>query len=258
MNRELLYRGTFYPDSKKEIDSFINNNIIKQKIVNGLRGIILPHAGWIYSGVTALKGLCHRPLNKVKRIYLIGPSHRFNFKGVALSRFKTYDTLDSEYYIDKNTEEQLLNIEGVNVLDDAHINEHSLEVELEFLKYFYPEIKLIPIIAGRDSIEPLTKILNRSLFEENSLTILSTDLSHYMPYIEALNMDKNTINKIKKCDGLVDSNNVCGSTIVNAFINLNEKKQFKLDLFDYRNSGDTAGDKLSVVGYCSMGIILNE
>jgi hypothetical protein len=257
MNRELLYSGSFYPKSREDIDSFISLNSDKKKMMDGLRGIILPHAGWIYSGITALKGLSNRPNEKIVRIYLIGPSHRFNFSGVALSRFTKYETVDSEFYLDKSTEEQLLNIENVSVVDDAHLYEHSLEVHLEFIKKIYPDVKLIPIVAGRNSIKPLTEILNRSLNEDNSLTILSSDLSHYMPYDEAQKTDKNTIQKILKCSNHLDYNDACGSSIINAFIEINKTENYKIELFDYRNSGDTAGDKLSVVGYCSMGIIKN-
>lgn len=258
MNRELLYMGSFYPDSKEDIDNFISENLKEKSTVKGLKGIILPHAGWIYSGFTALTGLCNKPDKNIDRIYLIGPSHRFNFKGIALSHFVSYKTVNSKFFIDKKTEEQLLAIEDVNIIDDAHIHEHSLEVELEFLKHFYPNAKLIPIVAGRDSIKPLKKILTHSLFEQNSLTILSTDLSHYKPYNEAKDIDYKTIKKIEKSEKILEYNDACGSSIVNAFIEINKNKDFTLNLFDYRNSGDTAGDKLSVVGYCSMGIILNE
>jgi MEMO1 family protein len=257
MNRELLYRGSFYPKTKEEIDSFISINSEKSSIIKNLKGVILPHAGWIYSGITALKGLSNIPDKKIERIYLIGPSHRFNFKGVALSRFTTYDTIDSQFYLDKNTEEQLLNIQDVNVVDDAHIHEHSLEVQLEFIKNIYPEVKLIPIIAGRDSIKPLKEILSRTLKEDNSLTILSSDLSHYKPYKEANQSDKKTIKKILNGTEALDYNDACGSTIINALIEINKHKDYKIELLDYRNSGDTAGDKLSVVGYCSMGITKN-
>ncbi len=257
MNRELLYRGAFYPKSKEEINNFISENLKDETTIAGLKGIILPHAGWIYSGATALNGLCYKSDKDIDRIYLIGPSHRFNFKGVALSRFVAYETVDSQFYLDKTTEEQLLKIEDVNVMDDAHIHEHSLEVELEFLKYFYPDVKLIPIVAGRDSSKPLKEILKRSLFEENSLTILSTDLSHYQPYDEAKDNDAKTIKKIVKSEEILDYNDACGSSIVNALIEINKNRLFTLNLIDYKNSGDTAGDKLSVVGYCSMGIVSN-
>lgn len=255
MIRELQYKGSFYPEEVEDIENFIDKNLENIEKIEGLRGIIVPHAGWIYSGHTASKGFSHIPKDEVKKIYLIGPSHRFYFKGVALSSYSEYETPFGNYTLDKEYQEKLLEIPGVGIVDEAHIYEHSLEVELPFLKKIYPNAKLIPIVAGANSTTPLNKIIHECIKTKDSFIVISSDLSHYKPYKVAKEVDLKSIKKIVSASGPIDSNSACGSVIINALFDSVNNGTIKLELIDYTNSGDTAGDKDSVVGYCSMEIL---
>lgn len=257
MKRELRYKGSFYPKTEIEVRNYIRDTYTEVSQIENLKGIIVPHAGWVYSGGTAIRGFSHIPMEEIQNIYLIGPSHHFRFQGVAISGFTTYETLGDGFNINKDIEKELLQIPDVNIVDNAHINEHSLEVELEFLKHFYSKASLIPIVAGRNADKPLRAILERSLNETGSITIISSDLSHYNPYPVAEKLDRKTIELIKNGNGYLDFKDACGSSILNALIEVNKDSDFCINLIEYKNSGDTAGDKKSVVGYCSMEIITN-
>ncbi|MGL1891171.1 MAG: AmmeMemoRadiSam system protein B [Spirochaetaceae bacterium] len=253
MKRELSFSGTFYPGSEKEIKKFIENNREPITKENNLKGLILPHAGWIYSGVTALKGYSFSPNENIDDILLIGPSHRVPFKGVASSTFKAYKTLTGEISINESLIKELEEIIELEVLDQAHNYEHSLEVQLEFIKEFYPNANIVPLVVGSNAQKKVEKILNITLNRPNTLTILSSDLSHYLSYSEAITRDRETIKKIEDFSKIIGED-ACGAILINAFTSLNKNKDFIVKLFDYRNSGDTAGDKKAVVGYAAMGI----
>lgn len=257
MVRELQYRGSFYPEDIEDMKNFITENIPKKEIKSNLKGIIVPHAGWIYSGYTAAKGFSHTPKENTKRIYLIGPSHRFHFNGVATSSYSEYETPFGNFKLDKSRERHLLDIDGVEEIDEAHIFEHSLEVELPFLKALYPKALLIPLVAGSGSTPVLSRILKRSLNEEESFTVISSDLSHFQPYDSAKDRDISTIKSIISGNKELSPHDACGSVTINALIKIIKEMSIKVELIDYTNSGDTAGDKDSVVGYCSMEIMTN-
>lgn len=253
MIREIVYSGSFYPGSNREIEEFILNNNCKEEIVEKLRGVLLPHAGWIYSGVTALKGFSKKTNSKVKRVLLIGPSHRVPFKGVATCNYTHYETPLGKIEIDDEFYSEIASINGVRAIDEAHEYEHSLEVQLPFIMKKFNEIKLIPLVAGSASIPTIKKILKKALNHKDIFICISSDLSHYHKYDDAVTIDQETIEKILKGEK-IDSESACGSVIINALNELSKEGLISTELIDYRNSGDTAGDKYRVVGYCSMEI----
>ncbi len=256
MNRKLQYPGAFYPKELAEINDFFKSHLKENTRVKNLKGLIVPHAGWIYSGITAAKGFSHTPIENVDTIYLIGPSHRFPLIGVALSNFHIYETPIGDFDIDGNKSKELMKISGVKIITEAHEHEHSLEVELPFLKKVYPDANLVPMVAGASSTEVLSEILLKTLNEENSLTIISSDLSHFLPYKIAQKKDLESINKVILGE-TINSDDACGSDIINALVEIQTQSNIEINLIDYTNSGDTAGDEDSVVGYCAMEIINN-
>ena len=185
MDRELLYNGSFYPSKLDEILNFINSYQIKNSVQNRIVGYILPHAGWIYSGKVTLKALSYKPVFPVKNIILLGPSHRVGFTGAAVCSFNKYLTVNSSFNINTELRNELLNIKNVTINNKAHSLEHSLEVQLEFLKYLYPNSKLLPVVVGNNSILSVENILKTVINIKNSIIIISSDLSHYIPYKQA-------------------------------------------------------------------------
>lgn len=253
MIREMVYSGSFYPGNIDEIDKFILENNYEEESVNKLKGLIVPHAGWIYSGYTALMGFSKNTNYNVDKVLLIGPSHRVPFKGVAVTDYSHYETPYGKMEIDTDFNNEIKKISGVRVIDEAHQYEHSLEVQLPFIIKKYPNAKLIPVVAGSASVPVLKKVLKSALKKDNLLVVVSSDLSHYHKYNDAVEIDKKTVNHILNGEK-IDSEDACGSVIINALIELSKDGIIDMELIDYRNSGDTAGDKDRVVGYCSMEI----
>lgn len=246
MRRELSFSGSFYPESIDKIEDFIERNTLDIERVENLRGIVVPHAGWIYSGEVALSGFTKQPKKNPNRVILIGPSHRVPFKGLAITNFNTYKTPFGDMDLDVDFYNSIIDLPGVRVIDDAHIYEHSLEVQLPFIKHFYPKAMLIPLVAGSSSDKILSKILRN--LDNDIFIICSSDLSHYNNYIDAIDIDSTTIRSLTMGDR-VTPGAACGSVVLNSL------SDFKLKLIKYCNSGDTAGDRDRVVGYCSMEIL---
>ncbi|MBN2617639.1 MAG: AmmeMemoRadiSam system protein B [Spirochaetales bacterium] len=257
MKREIFYSNSFYPSSYTKVLEFIRDNYSESKNTNqNLIGYILPHAGWIYSGSVALKGLSNKPDINIENIYILGPSHRVPFPGVAVTDYKSYKTLNGEFHINSKINSDLLKIKGVCVNNKAHDLEHSLEVQLEFLYYLYPHAQIIPLVVGFNSENILVEIFKYILSTSNSLIIISSDLSHYLEYNTATTLDKYTIEEIIN-NRQISSSTACGSNIINGFTLFNNRSEYVLKLFEYKNSGDTSGDKSRVVGYSAIGIYKN-
>lgn len=256
MERELSYRGAFYPANLEDIKIFIENHLQGVKEEERLKGIIVPHAGWIYSGKTAVKGFSHTPTDSIEDILLLGPSHRVPIHGVAKSTYTAYNSVSTPLELSKELLEEVEKRVHLESSNDAHIYEHSLEVQLEFINYFYPGVKLLPLVVGMNFDSTVEKILELSLNREHTLTIISSDLSHYLPYDVARKKDSSTLDSIIELKA-VKGDEACGSVILNGLTNYLTKSNFTIKLIDYTNSGDTAGDSEAVVGYAAMGIYNN-
>jgi MEMO1 family protein len=239
--REAVVAGSFYPSEKKElkkmVDGFLEktkNMAFKGKIV----AAIVPHAGYIYSGEVAAKAYSEIKKTKPKKIILLGPSHQ--------------EYLDGAYSFNENWKTPL----GEVKVTPAHLpivkndSEHSLEVQLPFLQSVLKDFELTPIIYGNIDEEDLAEIVEK----ENGFILVSSDLSHYLPYDNANKVDKNTIKKILdlNTNGLSEEGDACGIIGIMALVILANKKGWKAILLDYKNSGDILGDKKGVVGYASI------
>lgn len=270
--------GVFYPEKKEELKLLINN-LLKYsssesasggrveksdkdssqltsfaRTIRKLRALIVPHAGYIYSGVVAASGfnLAERAgLGKNPRILLIGPSHRVAFDGLAASSFKEWDTPLGKVEIDPlNFEMTHKYPNDVICLNAAHVQEHCLEVEIPFLQVVLPSFSLIPLITGEGDPKKFSMILNK--FEKDiDLFVISSDLSHYYPYEAAKILDARANDaipnlNIKKIEEEVEA---CGKQGILTIMHLAKKKNWQGVFVDYKNSGDTAGDKNTVVGY---------
>ena len=253
--------GSFYPASKEEVEHLIeifNKALEKRRDFNKIikkhpRAIISPHAGYIYSGYTA--NIAHRILanTKVNRVVVIGPSHHIYFKGISGSFFDYYQTpikdmpIDTEYLnvIDKNF--------GLDYIPEAHYLEHSTETQMPFIAHYQPNVKVIELIYGSDSLEKLAKIVTWLLEDTLTSVVISTDLSHFYPLERAQQLDAICINGILKLDNsiLELGCEACGLMGIEA-INIAAKAlNLKSFILDYRTSADTTGDTKRVVGYLS-------
>lgn len=245
--RKAAAAGVFYPDSRKEteemVDNFLNNASVK--IEKEPKALIVPHAGYVYSGQVAAYAytLLKRFKGKKQKIILLGPSHFIYFNGVAADVNDYWETPLGKVKVAEN---------DFPKMEAAHMNEHCLEVQLPFLQKVLGNFEVLPLVAGDISPKELSRKLIST--ESHSLLIISSDLSHYNSYESAVKIDKNTINAIKNADfGKMEAQgDACGKVPILAVIDIANKLKWKGILLDYKNSGDTSGHKDKVVGYASF------
>lgn len=224
-----------------------------------VKGLIVPHAGYIYSGPVAAYGyhfLKMLPKNVMWKILLLGPSHQIPFDGAAASHEGIWMTpLGKVGVKDIREELGIGNDDDIfQEIPDAHTHEHSLEVQVPFLQIALSSFELYPVVLGRVRPDILAEKLFDFVSREDVIVIASSDLSHYLPYDEALKIDGETLGTIisMNIDQAIERADACGIKGILALMFLAEKFKWKPELLNYQNSGNTAGDKKSVVGYASV------
>ncbi len=245
MIREPAVAGMFYPYDRDELLDMIKAfwNEAKYEEIDNIRAIISPHAGYIYSGIVAASAFKTLRTCKCKEFVLLGPSHYYYFPNAVTSSFEEWLTP-----LGAASQSPL---PGLPVLNEPFLKEHSLEVQLPFLQYAFREIKIYPALFG--DLREAERISR--LIENLELPIIvSSDLSHYLPYEEAVSRDRRTIDLIVNLDinGFAKYGDACGKEAIRALMHIAKRNNWKAKLVDYRNSGDTAGDKSAVVGYASI------
>jgi len=252
--RSTAVAGLFYPASSDELVQLVNNELSQATPEAGHHplAIIVPHAGYVYSAAIAANVYKHLQHFRsiIKRVLLIGPSHRVAFQGLALSSADFFQTPLGKIAVDKTAQKDLLNIAGIQLHDQAHANEHSLEVQLPFLQHVLDDFSLIPIVAGDANAELIAQAIDTVWDGQQTLVVISSDLSHYHDYKTAQRLDNASSKAIValNCTTL-SSANACGYVGVNGLLLFAQRHHLKASIVDVRNSGDTAGDKTSVVGY---------
>ncbi len=253
MNRPAAVAGSFYPERPQQLQQTINQYLIDVKTVEKVpKAMIVPHAGYIYSGPIAASAYARlKPAaDTVTRVILIGPSHRVAFHGLAISRTDAFTTPLGDVELDTTAIESLLKLPFVEYLEQAHSQEHSLEVHLPFLQTVLNHFKLVPIVAGEASADQVCQVLEQLWGGDETLLVISSDLSHYHDYATARHLDQTTSDLIERLEyRSISGDNACGCVPVSGLLKLLAKKSLRIKTIDLRNSGDTAGDKHRVVGY---------
>lgn len=247
----------FYPEDVKELSSFIARALegASTGLVEDLpacKAIIVPHAGYIYSGSTAAHAYAAVKDAGIKRVVLFGPAHRVAFHGMALPDSEAFATPLGEVPLDREGMQLVQTLSHVGVNDAAHALEHSLEVQLPFLQTVFEEIKLIPLCIGAVEADHVAEVMEHLWGDEDTLFVISSDLSHFHPYEEARELDRQSIDLILNMQACLSHEQACGATGINALLTVAKARGMQARLLYYRNSGDTAGDKNSVVGYASV------
>ncbi len=218
------------------------------------KAIIVPHAGYIYSGQTA--AIAYSKLvpwrSGIKRVILLGPVHRVPVRGLALPDVDAFKTPLGEVKLDSDAIASITGMKQVVVSYPAHAQEHSLEVQLPFLQSVLDDFRLVPLAVGDASPTEVAEVLEALWGGPETIIVISSDLSHFLPYPVATEVDKATINNILKLHEGLTHHQACGGTPVNALILAAKKHHLQPTLLDLCNSGDTAGDKHRVVGYASL------
>lgn len=245
--------GMFYPADTDTLQTTVNQ-LLAHTTTQGStpKALIVPHAGYIYSGPIAANAyhLLEASRDKIKRIVLLGPSHRVPLLGLALSSAEVFTTPLGDIPLDQASQSKLLKLSQVSLFDDAHLMEHSLEVQLPFLQTVLDEFTLIPIVVGEASAEEVCEVLELVGTGEETLIVISSDLSHYHDYETAKNMDQKTSLIIESLhpENLRDMD-ACGRNPIKGLLLLAKKQGLHATTIDLRNSGDTAGPRDRVVGY---------
>lgn len=258
--RTAAVAGSFYPDSAEQLNQELNVFLSTQsdpeiQATIQARALIVPHAGYCYSGAVAgyayvyLKNISH----KIRRVILLGPSHRVALQGCAISSCDFFTTPLGQIAIDKASYTQLLSEDLVTVVDQAHLLEHSLEVQLPFLQRCLQEFVLLPIVVGYCSAAHISRILDLvKANQADTLVVVSSDLSHYHPYQQAQRIDDATIHSILNYEQHLKGEEACGCYAVNGLLRYAENQNWSIKLLKKANSGDTFGSKNEVVGYASF------
>ncbi len=245
--------GMFYPDNPQELHRTIQDYLHQAHPGRHLpKAIIVPHAGYIYSGpvaAAAYASLAERRA-EIKRVVLLGPAHRVALQGMAVSSARYFATPLGNIEIDTTAVERILQLPQVRTLDEAHRQEHSLEVQLPFLQECLDVFRLVPIVVGDSTTAEVAEVLEILWGGPETLLVISSDLSHYHDYETACHMDRTTSRAIETLSPQqIHYDDACGRNPVNGLLQVARSHGLKAHTLDLRNSGDTAGPRDRVVGY---------
>lgn len=245
--------GQFYPDDPEILQRAVRG-YLEQAHPGGKapKAIIAPHAGYVYSGpVAASAYACIVPArHTISRVVLLGPAHRVYVRGLALSSAEAFSTPLGTIEIDKDAVSRIQALPQVVVMDAAHALEHSLEVHLPFLQTILDHFTLVPLVVGDARPEEVAEVLDLLWGGDETLIVVSSDLSHFYDYATAAAKDRATSDAIEHFQlDRIDPDHACGCRPVNGLLHLARQRGLKVQTLDLRNSGDTAGPRDSVVGY---------
>ncbi|MCW9033635.1 MAG: AmmeMemoRadiSam system protein B [Rhodospirillales bacterium] len=264
--RPAAVAGAFYDDNPQRLTQSILHYLVEAEEKPESKGkvpkaIIAPHAGYVYSGSVAATAYARiKPAKEtIKRVVLLGPCHRVAVQGLAMSSADYFLTPLGRIPLDKQFQAKITELPQVTTFDATHAQEHSLEVHLPFLQTLIREFILVPLVVGNASPEQVAEVLETLWGGPETLIVISTDLSHYLNYEQAHELDGKTKNAIENFDiDSIGNEQACGRIPVKGLLHLANKKGMEISTVDFRNSGDTAGPKNRVVGYGSWVLIESE
>ncbi|MCX6083765.1 MAG: AmmeMemoRadiSam system protein B [Caldiserica bacterium] len=265
MIRKAVVAGQFYPaqarELRRDVEGYIGGaRLLADTAGAACRGLIVPHAGYVYSGPVAGSGYaCLASLDKSARatVVVLAPSHHVWFKGAALPEADVFRTPLGDINV-SDSAKLLTRGPLVFTSGQAHAMEHAVEVQLPFLQVSLGNFSIIPLVLGEVDAASLAQEL-LALNLPHMLVVASSDLSHYDPYDMAVEHDRATIGHILKGEsGKLGGNDACGFMPIRTILAMARACGWRSRLVEYRNSGDTAGDKSAVVGYASIGFWENR
>ena len=219
------------------------------------KALIAPHAGYVYSGPVAASAYVRLVPFKgsIRRVVLLGPAHRYPLRGLAASSAVAFQTPLGMVPVDGEGVRAALELDQVVLLDEAHEGEHSLEVHLPFLQMVLGDFALIPLVVGESPPEDVAEVLKTLWGGSETLIVVSSDLSHYLPYSQANEVDALTALAIQDLrPEEIRHSQACGRTPMGGLLLRAREEGLSVECVDLRNSGDTAGPRNQVVGYGSF------
>ena len=255
--------GLFYPAEREEL----------RRLVGGLlryagaetkaeaappKALIAPHAGYVYSGATAAKAYARLAAirDKIRRVVLLGPAHRVALRGLALSACRSFATPLGAIEIDQDSIARLRRLPQVQVLEAAHEQEHSLETHLPFLQLSLRRFSLVPLVVGDAEPRQVQEALEQVWGGDETLIVVSSDLSHYHDYHTAQKLDRDTSAAIQALQAdKIGPRQACGCMPLRGLLTLARQRGLRVEILETINSGDTAGDRRQVVGYGAYAVL---
>ncbi len=260
--RQAAVAGMFYPDNPQvllqSVATLLRDNPCSPAADSSVmpKVLIVPHAGYIYSGPVAARAynrLRGREA-RIRRVLLLGPAHRVPLRGIALPDASHFATPLGAVPVDAELVRRVQGLPDVAaglIHTDAHAHreEHSLEVHLPFLQYLLEDFTLLPLLVGECEPEQVAALLDQLWGGEETLVVVSSDLSHFHDYMSAEVIDQHTSAEICAFSHQLRGDEACGCRPLNGLLLAAQRKRMQIEQLDLRNSGDTGGDKLRVVGY---------
>ena len=254
--------GHFYPDDPEELRARVCDYLAAAAPPlpdvrlpdRPPRAIIAPHAGYVYSGPVAASAYASLvpARTRVRRVVLLGPSHRVALKGLARSTAECFRTPLGDVPLDEPA--RLPALPDVRPNDRAHLAEHSIEVHLPFLQVVLERFTIVPLVVGDASADEVGEVIHRLSGGPETVVVVSSDLSHYLDYESATRRDRETTLAIEAKRTDLAPDQACGSMPINGLLHYARRMQLTVTTLDLRNSGDTAGPRHQVVGYGAYAI----
>ena len=247
----------FYPREPAALRALLSRQLAENPATGAApKALIVPHAGYVYSGPVAARAynLLAPVVARIRRVLLLGPAHRVPLRGMALPNATAFRTPLGDVPLDVDAMEQIAALPGVQRSDEAHREEHSLEVHLPFLQTLLSRFALVPIVVGWSEATEVQRVLERLWGGDETLVVLSSDLSHYHPYREARRVDEDTARRIESLEATLEGEQACGAYPLNGLLASSREHHLRISRLDLRNSGDTAGGRDRVVGYGAWSI----
>ncbi len=247
--------GIFYPAQgqvlQRHLDAYLLDSPCQQQQSRCPKVLVVPHAGYKYSASIAASAYNQlQPFGKqIKRVVLLGPAHRVPLDGIALPDSDRFATPLGEVEIDAQLRAMVADLPQVVCWQQAHADEHSLEVQLPFLQQLLADFTLLPLVVGRCPAEQVQQLLDLVWGGDETLVVVSSDLSHYLSYTQACRVDRSTSEQLCQLRGSLTGEQACGCYALNGLMAQLRQRGMAVELLDLRNSGDTAGDHQRVVGY---------
>lgn len=254
--REPAVAGTFYPARAAELAAVVEGLLAAAAAGTATeavpKALIAPHAGYVYSGPVAASAF--RRLagarGRIERVVVVGPSHFVRLHGVASSGAAAFATPLGAIEVDRDGDRELRELPLVRERPDAHAREHSIEVELPFLQQVLGAFRLVPLVVGEATAAELGAVLERLWGGEETVVVVSSDLSHYHDYDTAARLDAATARAIEELRWTaIEPEHACGAVAVRALLWAAGRRGLVPTRLDLRSSGDTAGPRDQVVGY---------
>ncbi len=256
--RQPAVSGTFYPGFGPALRAAVSRCLPESSPPARVpKALIVPHAGYVYSGPVAgsAYALLIPARASIRRVVLIGPSHRVAFSGIAASRASAFRTPLGDVPLDGRSVDVLLSLPVVRVVEQAHAQEHSLEVQLPFLQSVLSSFSIIPLLTGIVSPNDVAQVLQAVWDGSDTVIIVSTDLTHYLPYSVASEYDARTASAVVNLDAdSIGDDAACGHDALRGMLLAARRNGLQAQQLDLRNSGDTAGPRDAVVGYGAFAL----